>query len=141
MTQQALLEQWRAWLTPSESAFEFFARVATHCILDKEFGGLEGRVLLIDLDRKFDIVRVLQMTCDSPSDLTRQLPDVDALVSGWDDALKSVAAAKQLGIIATKHAIFDAADQPQPRVFLASWEHQDRRLYFDIEDKGLSLLE
>lgn len=32
-------------------------------------------------------------------------------------------------------------DQPQPRVFLASWEHQDRRLYFDIEDKGLSLLE
>lgn len=79
------------------------------------------------------------MTCESPSDLTRQLPDVDALVSGWDDAsfllvdnvasffyqeraaaqedgamcallskLKSVAAAKQLGIIATKHAIFGA---------------------------------
>lgn len=33
MTQQALLEQWRAWLTPSESAFEFFARVRTEPLL------------------------------------------------------------------------------------------------------------
>lgn len=33
MSQQALLEHWRAWLAPNESAFDFFARVRTEPLL------------------------------------------------------------------------------------------------------------